>query len=143
MSITTRNVTRNQSTADISQDFGFLFDNRYRRNEVLNNPSADDPVTVAQFSLVCRDAATDKVVPATAANLANIVGINASGETVLAASGNAPITYGTQGTIAENLIVLPAAVTMSTTVGTVKLRDVLQRMGFDLQPVIENTKFDN
>lgn len=90
------------------------------------------------------DAVADGLIPITADNLANAIGISANVEDLSQeAASSDPISYATKGTVAEGLITLPGGVTLNTLVGNKSLRDILEDIGFHLEASTENTKFDN
>jgi hypothetical protein len=137
-----RNSTRNQSTADITFGEIFLFDNRFQEGVFKNNTAAS--INISKGILVVRDTTVvNGLIPATTANLANVVGIADVDDLTLAASATANISFGTKGTVNETLLVLPATVTLDTAVGSITLRDTLEKLGFHLEATVEHTKFDN
>lgn len=140
---TQRNATRNQSTADFQRKNLFLFGNRYAESIFNNNTAAE--ITATSGLLVVRDVANPtKLIPATAANLANVVGIlNVEGEVPLAVSADLNCNLCLSGDIDASLLTLPATVTLNTVVGTRLLRDILTGLGFVLFNVVENSKFNN
>ena len=145
MSVEQTTATRNQSTAIISEaNRVFIFDNRYVEGVFKNNTGADFELSHGQ--LVVRDVAVaDGFLPATAANLANVIGVSAyEGKTTLAAGTTRNINIGTKGTINGLALVLPAEVTLLTTVGNKTLKDVLEGLGFHVDTsTVENTKLEN
>ena len=145
MSVEQTTATRNQSTAIISEaNRVFIFDNRYVEGVFKNNTGADFELSHGQ--LVVRDVTVaDGFLPATAANLANVIGVSAyEGKTTLAAGATRNINIGTKGTIIGLALVLPAGVTLLTTVGNKTLKDVLEGLGFHVDTsTVENTKLEN
>jgi hypothetical protein len=140
------NVTRNQSTAVYSNVHFFLFNNKYQEAILENDTGA--PLTIKPYSLVNRDAVTANTVnPITAAtDLPTVVGILATTEdwTDAADAATMEVNYCTQGDIAEELIELPAGVTLDTVQAGLTTRDYLFRLGFHLVPsATEHTKSDN
>lgn len=84
------------------------------------------------------------LIPATASNLADVIGISDLEDSVeLADTETLTISYGTDGTISSNFLVLPSGVTLDTVVGNKTLADVLEGIGFHLESSVEHTKFDN
>lgn len=137
-------ATRNQSTAVISDSKRiFIFDNRYKEGIYKNNAGA-----AADFSggmLVVRDTAVaNGFLPATSANLADVVGVSAYEGTVsLPAAGTTNVNICTKGTIDGTLLVLPATVTLNTAVGNKTLTDVLEDLGLHVDTsAVENTKIE-
>jgi len=143
MSITQRNQTRSQSTADIRHKHVFLFNNTYQSAIFLNNTPGE--LTLKMGSLVVRNTASPaQVIPATTDNLADVIGIVAvDDDFVLDTTETLDINYGTSGDVNENELVLPSGVTLDTAVGNKTLRDVLNGQGFYLRKTTNNTKFDN
>jgi hypothetical protein len=142
--VTQRNGTRNQSTADYQTRKIFIFDNRFIDGKYFNNTAG--ALDVQTGLLVVRDKVTPaNFLPATAANLADVVGIvDSEGVVSLGAGLTLVISVCTKGTIDSNQLVLPAAVTLDTVVGNKTLRDVLEAIGFHIDSsTVENTKFDN
>lgn len=142
--VTQRNATRNQSTADYQSKRIFIFDNRFIEGTYKNNAETDDVLSVGK--LCVRDTATaNGFIPATNANLANVVGVvDLDGSVTLAENATTNINVCTKGTIDGNLLVLPSGVTLNTTVGSKSLRDVLEAIGLHVDTsTVENTKFDN
>lgn len=89
-------------------------------------------------------AVADQLIPITADNLADVIGISANTEAITqAAAAVDNINYGVKGTIAEEKLVFPGGVTLDTSVGNKTLRDVLEDIGFHLEGATENTKSDN
>lgn len=139
-----RNVTNNQSTLDVSTEVVFLYDNKYQ-TAVFKNTTAGD-LDLEQGVLVRRDTSTPgQVIPAIAgATLADVIGIvKVNSPKTLAADETANINYAISGDVDSGLLVLPATVTLDTTVGNKHLRDILSGLGFNLKPLTELTSFDN
>jgi len=139
-----RNVTSAQSTLDISTEVVFLFDNKYQSATFLNNTGA--ALDLEQGILVRRDIANaGQVIPAIAgATLANVIGVlRVTNAETLAIAGTAKVSYAIQGELDSGLLVLPAGVTLDTTVGAKHLKDILTGIGFDPRPVTELTSYDN
>lgn len=142
--LTQRDNTRNQSAVDFQVKTVFVFDNRYE-NGLYKNDSGD----VADISLgmlAVRDTAiAGGLLPATALNLADVVGVIAfEGTASLADAEVIATAYCTKGTIDGNYLVLPATVTLDTTVGNKSLRDILEGIGLHVDTSsVEHTKFDN
>lgn len=150
--ITQRNATRNQSTADYTRKNLFLFGNRYE--EVIFNNNTGTELTALAGILVVRDTANPtKVVPADYDPLAgppaintlgDIVGIlNINGEVVLANAAETNANICLSGDIDAGLLTLPEGVTLNTVVGNKILKDILTGLGFVLFNVTENSNFDN
>ena len=137
MSIVQRNATRNQSTADYSSKCIFLFDNRFMTIVLVLAAQ-----TVLKEGMLIAQASDGTFVPATAANLANVVGILKMDGDYTAPIGNITVNIGTKGTIDETGLVLPATVTLATMVGNKSLRMVLEGLGFHMEPTIEHTEFE-
>lgn len=146
MSVTQRNVTRNQSTADYSYNRLFLFNNRYQEGTFKNNTGAS--YTLKPGTLLLRDTTTPaQVIPAVAGEtLANVIGIvKLDGEVALATGDTLAINFAISGDVDAGLLNLPDGVTLDTvpTNGTKTLRDYLQALGFKLRESVQNTNFDN
>lgn len=142
--VTQRNVTRNQSTADYEIKKIFIFDNRFESGIYVNPEVASSDLEAGM--LVARDLTVDGgLIPVTASNLADVVGIAAyEGVITLATDETVVTSYATKGTIDGNKLVLPDTVTLNTDVGTKSLRDVLEAIGFHIDTSsVEHTKFDN
>lgn len=147
MKVDQRNVTRNQSTADYSVKKIFIFDNRYKFVQ-FSNPSGGgaEAVEIESGMLVVRDTTNaNGVLAATSANLANVIGVaKLDGKVSVEPGSTLPIDICTKGTIDGNLLVLPATVTLNTTVGTKALTDVLESLGLHVDTsAVEHTNFDN
>lgn len=143
MGIEQVNNTNNQSTLKVTLEHFFLFDNRFHDGAYKNtNVGA---ITLKPFSMVARDITiADGLIPVELANLVDVIGISANINDIAQASGAIDdISYGVKGTIAEELLVLPAGVTLDSAVGNKVLRDILEDIGFHLESATENTKFDN
>lgn len=139
---TQRDATNNQSTIDILRKNLFLREQRFQK-AILANGIAEAPLTTGM--LVIRDVATGKInlTDDTAANLANVIGITYVDPKTLAANEELEVSYAVQGHVDENLLNLPGAATLDTTVSGKNLRDILTGLGFVLYNVTENTNFDN
>lgn len=143
-SVTQRNATRNQSTADFQIKRAFIFDNRFKEGAFKNTSAA--ALTLSPVSLVARNTAiVNGFIPVTAANLADVVGISANEtDIVLEVNDVVNINICTKGTIEGIHLALPAGVTLNTTVGNKSLKDVLEGLGFHIEEnALEMTKFDN
>lgn len=142
-----RNVTRNQSTADYSVKKIFVFDNRFVPSIVVNPDGEDvEAVTVTSGMLVTRvTGQVDQVQVATAANLANVIGVTKlEGSVDVEPDAQLNIDVCTKGTIDGNQLTLPSGVTLNTTVGTKVLKDVLESLGLHIDTSsVEHTAFDN
>lgn len=139
------NITRNQSTLKVTLEHVFLFNNKYDER-TLDNVTAGAQITLKIGNLLFKNAATTVDVLDAAANIDNIVGILALEDDVdLADTSTLDINMATQGTIAEEKIILPGGVTFDTVIPTTTrtLRDHLNSIGFHLETSSENTKFDN
>lgn len=144
MSVTQRNVTRNQSTADYDIKKIFIFDNRFVEG-IFKNVTNSVPVLQAGM-LVARSATIPGgLIPVTSANLADVIGVCAvEGQNTLATDATINVNYCAKGTIDGNMLVLPATVTLDTVVGTKVLRDVLESLGLHVDTSsVQHTKFDN
>jgi hypothetical protein len=142
--VTQRNVTRNQSTADYEFKRIFVFDNRFEKGSFRNTTAA--AITLLPASLVARDTAVvNGFRPVTAGNLADVIGISANEESIgLVVNGTTNINICTKGTIDAIYLALPATVTLNTVVGNKTLKDVLEAIGFHIDTSsVEHTKFDN
>jgi len=144
---TQRDNTNNQSFGDVAHKHIFLWDNKYA-SAIFNN-NTGGPFTLKPGLVVIRDtAAPTKVIPAIAgATLANIVGVISINEDIadIADNGDENVTYCHGGAVNQNLLILPAGVTMDTVpvAGGKTVGDILKALGFDLEAVTENTKTDN
>jgi len=138
-----RNATRNQSTVDFERKNIFLFGNRYQGGIFKNDSGAN--LLAEDGILVVRDKTTPgQILPATDANLADVIGILKMNGTVdLIDAATTTANYCIQGDIDGGLLLLPATVTLDTVVGEKFLRDILTDLGFVLFNVTENSKFDN
>lgn len=139
-----RDVTRNQSTVDYTQEIVFLECNESREAVFLNNTGGD--LDLEQGILVRRDISTPgQVIPAIAgATLADIIGIvRIECPVTLADTETLDINYAFNGTVDSGLLVLPGGVTLDTTVGNKHLVDVLTGLGFNPKEVTDNSNFDN
>jgi hypothetical protein len=144
VNITQRNATRNQSTADFSVKRIAIFDNRFLPGVFKNNSGAS--FTLQAGMLVVRDVAVaNGFLPATSANLADVLGVAVQeGDVVLADAGTTAINIVVSGTIDGTQLILPATITLNTTVGNKALKDVLDSLGLHIdESTVENTKFDN
>lgn len=136
-----RGGTRNQSTADYSRHNLFTYGNRYQ--DAIFNNNTGGALTAESGILVVRNTTSNKIQPATDANLANVIGILNINEVELADAEDANACYCISGDIDANELVLPGAATLDTTVGNKNLIDVLTSLGFVVKNVTENSKFDN
>lgn len=140
---TQRNATRNQSTVDYTRKNIFLYGDRYQ-TAVFNNNTGGDLDLESGYLVVRNTAVAGQVLPATAANLADVIGIaKVDGVVTLADVATLPISYCVEGDIDSGLLTLPATVTLDTVVGNKVLRDILTDLGFKLFDVSENAKTDN
>jgi hypothetical protein len=138
---TQRNATRNQSTVDYSKNNIFTYGNRYAEAEFLNDTGAD--LDASDGILVLRSA-VGQIKPAIAgATLADVIGILKLDDVTLVDTDTAKANYCVSGDIDAGLLKLPAGVTLDTMVGGKALRDLLTDLGFILNNVTENSKFDN
>jgi len=139
--VTQTNVTRNQSTATYESNRLILFAPKYGPEVVYKNTTGAE-LEATSGLLVVRDVSTTgQLKSATAANLADVVGvllINDSTTLAIDATVNAQYLIG--GEIDGSQLVLPATVTLDTVVGTTKfLRDVLSDLGFKIQNIVEHS----
>ena len=82
--------------------------------------------------------------PATASNLANVIGVlKIDGLVTLADTASINAYYALSGDIDAGLLVLPLGVTLDTVVGSKALKDILTALGFVLKNVTELSKFGN
>jgi len=147
--VTQRSITRNQSTADYEIKHAFIWDNTFQNGSFKNTTGAS--FVLNECMLVARNTAVaGGLIPVTYTdsstnNLADIIGIaSQSGDITLASNASTNITYCTGGGVDARYLVLPAGVTLDTTVGNKALRDVIADLGIDLDnTTIEMTKFDN
>ncbi len=148
MSVVQRNATNNQSTADYQFLKMFIFDNRFEKGIFKQAATGlQNSGNLQTGMLVARDTATPgQYIPVTSANLADVVGVVAMEDNVIAvaANGTQQIAICTKGDVDSNLFVLPATVTLDTAVGNKALRDVLEAIGLHLvNGTVDNTNFDN
>jgi len=138
-----RDVTRNQSTLDIAFRHAFLFNNKYDI-ATFSNATATE-FTLQQLTLVKRAANGVDVIPVEGAtDLASVIGIvSTEGDVIVPANGTAEITFCHGGIINKDYLILPTGVTFTTVAAGKSLTDILQGIGFSLEGVVENTKFDN
>ena len=142
--INQRDVTRNQSTLDISHSHLFTGNNAFEESVFLNNTGAE--LTLEPGTLVLRNAAnTAQILPAVAdATIANVIGvIFIETEIVLAIGATLSVNYCTKGKVDETLLFLPDAYTLDTVAGSRTVRDHLNALGMNLTATIDNTKYDN
>lgn len=86
----------------------------------------------------------EQVIPATADNLADVIGILFyEGVTEVPNEGVEDVNYAICGDVDAGLLLLPAGVTINTVVGNKTLKDILTDLGFVLNNVTENSNFDN
>lgn len=137
MAINQRNVTRNQSTADYSSKCIFLFDNRFMPIELTLGAE-----TELKEGMLVASTSSGTFIPATDANLADVVGILKMDGDFTAPAGTINVNIGTKGTIDETGLELPGAVTLDTAVGNKPLRMVLEGIGFHMEHTIEHTDFE-
>lgn len=138
-------ATRNQSTAVISEGRRiFIFDNRFKEGVFKNNTAGELELSCGQLVVRDKDVA-EGFLPATAANLADVIGVSAyEGKTTLAANETRNINIGTKGTIDGTALVLPEGVTLNTAVGNKTLNDILEGIGFHVDTsTVENTRTEN
>lgn len=137
-----RNATNNQSTVDFNRENLFLFNNRFQEATLINKGAS--AVEMATGLLVVRDTGTaGQVELAASGTLANVIGITFMNPVTLAQNETSEINYAVCGDIDVSLLELPSGVTLDDAVGNKALRDILTDLGFVLQNVTENSKFDN
>jgi hypothetical protein len=139
------NATRNQSMAKYTHDHVFLGNNDFDE-KTLNNTTAAAEVTITSGTLLFKLSPTEVDVLDAAANIANVVGIAAmEADVAVANAATLDINVCLRGEVAEELIDLPAGVTLDTVIPTTQLtlRDRLNELGFHLVAGTNNTKFDN
>lgn len=141
-----RDITRSQSTADISHETIFLFNNTFQK-AVLSNASGNE-LTLVPGSFVIRDTTTPtQVKPVTALrDFDDVIGIvSTDGALVISDGATADITYCTSGDIDEGLLSFPENTTLDSIParGKKSFRDILGALGFTLYAVTNHTKFDN
>ena len=146
MDVTQRNATRNQSTADYESKKIFIFDNRFIEGVYKNNSGAE--LTLRSGMLVVRDTSVvNGFLPATLANVANVLGVvSVDGSVVLANASTTNINICTKGTVDGNLLIMPSGVTLNTvpTDATKTVRDFLEAIDLHVDTSsVEMTKFDN
>lgn len=128
--------TRNQSTANYSDDCIFLFDNRFQEETL----AVTGTNTILQQGLLIVGGA--KVGIATAANLADIVGIlKMEDPMTVPTAQDVTVNICISGQVDQTGLVLPATVTLNTLVGNKKLKHILTGLGFDLKNVTEHSDF--
>lgn len=150
-----RGGTRNQSTADFHRENLFLSGNRYYDCEVeYSHPTETDPVTLEPGVLLKPSDADPAVLQPIVEEdyLGKIVGIsNHGGEAELFPTQQGGESVQSNicvcGDIDAGLLVLPEGVDLDTEVDlgefSVSLRYALTRLGFHVNEVTENSKFDN
>lgn len=139
------NNTNNQSTAKYTFEQTFLGNNRFDE-KTLTNTLASAEITLKTGQLIVKTAAAVVDVLDVAANIANVVGILLMDEdTAVADDASRTVNIATGGLVAEEMIILPAGITLDTVIPTtvLTLRDRLNELGFHLEAGVENTKFDN
>lgn len=133
--------TRNQSTAQFTESCIFMGNNRFENGTI----SVSATTNIQDGLLVVRDVAkADSYKLATAANLADVVGVLKVGlfPVELASGFDLNISVAVKGDIDANGLVFPATVTLNTVVGTTKfLRDTLEGIGLHIVNTTEQTKF--
>jgi S-layer protein len=109
------------------------------------NLAATGTGTAPSIAIVDGTAGVDEgFSPATAATLANVIGILKIRDVVtLADTASVNANYALSGDIDAGLLILPLGVTLDTIVGSKALKDVLTALGFVLKNVTELSKFDN
>src|SRR5690606_34220840 len=98
--------------------------------------------TVLAEGMLIASTETGTFVPATDANLADVVGILKMDSDYTAPAGDINVNIGTKGTIDETGLVLPDTVTLATMVGNKNLRMHLEALGFHMEATIEHTEFE-
>lgn len=143
--VTTRNVTRNQSTADFSVKRFCIFDNRFVPGIFTNGSGAS--YDLVPGTLILRDTSKTNGFKAAVSGttLADVIGISVNEGTItLADAGTANINIVTSGTIDGTQLTFPGGVTLETVVGTKTVKDILNALGLHIdQSTVENTNFDN
>lgn len=142
--ISTRNVTRNQSTADYQQERVFLGSNDFQEAVFLNDTGAE--LVLESGLLVKRDTTTPgQIIPAvTGVTLADIIGVvMINGTVTLADDETAQVNYAINGDVDSGLLIAPDTVTLDTVVGNKSVKDILTTAGFNPKAVTELTQFDN
>lgn len=140
--INQRDVTRNQSTLDITHSHIFIGCNSFEEAVFLNNTGAD--LILEPGTLMLRDA-SGKVVPAVDdATIANVIGVIFLEEEVTVLDGaELNVNYATEGKLDETKLVLPGATTLDTVIANKTVKDHLNAVGFALTATINNNKLDN
>ena len=85
----------------------------------------------------------DGISPATASNIGDVIGILNIDDIDLADAATANAHYAINGDIDSSLLVLPIGVTLDSIISGKTLKDILTGLGFVINNVIENSKFDN
>lgn len=141
MEVNQTKSTRNQSTAQFTENCIFMGNNRFENGTI----SVAATTTIKDGMPVVRNVAKANAFSlATSANLADVVGVTKVGlfDVSLAASTDLNIAVCIKGDIDANGLVLPATVTLNTVVDTTKiLRDVLNGVGLNVVNTTEQTKF--
>ncbi len=149
-SLAFRDVTRNQSTMDVTQRKVFLGNNYYQEADI-NNP-AGSTITLKSGMIVQRDTTNAaRVIPYVAdnADLDGIVGILImDDDTELAATtALSNINFAISGNVDETKLITSdgTAADLDTFVPTTTrtVRDALHKLGFKTIFTTENTKLDN
>lgn len=111
------------------------------KTDLADTGTGADPV----FTIVNGTAGVDEgFSPATAATLANVIGVlKIDGLVPLADTASINAYYALSGDIDAGLLVLPLGVTLDTIVGSKALKDILTALGFVLKNVTELSKFGN
>lgn len=111
------------------------------KTDLADTGTGADPV----FTIVNGTAGVDEgFSPATAATLANVIGVlKIDGLVTLADTASINAYYALSGDIDAGLLVLPLGVTLDTVVGSKALKDILTALGFVLKNVTELSKFGN
>lgn len=141
MDVNQTKSTRNQSTAQFTENCIFMGNNRFENGTI----SVSATTVIKDGMPVVRNVSKPNAFSlATSSNLKDIVGVTKVGlfDVSLVASTDLNIAVCTKGDIDANGLVLPATVTLNTVVDTTKvLRDVLNNVGLNIVNTTERTKF--
>ena len=152
LALTLRDVTRNQSTLDITVKNTFLGSNYFQEAAALLNASGVAVIPKTGMLVSAATGAGSKVSPyVTNADADAIVGIliidNLETDSLANAAELANVNYAISGNVNELFLVSSdgTAIDPDALVGATNktLRHALQKLGFHLSAVVDNTKTDN
>lgn len=145
MSVTGRDITRNQGAFDRSTEKIFIWNNEYISGTFLNDSGAE--LTLVGGELLGRVSATGKIIilkSAASDGSQFPLGINKSCIT-LAIAGEAEISLGVAGDVDQGLVILDGSDTLETPISLIQIRDRIagDTKGIQLVESEDLTKLDN